>query len=108
MREFILKYWVQWGMALFASCLAAMGKHFQSKQKQQQLRTEAVERGVRAMLRSEITNTYYRAQDRDYTTTYEHDNMEELYRSYEALGGNGTGHKLYEDYQDIEIRNTLK
>ena len=46
--------------------------------------------------------------DRGYVTVSELDDLEHLYSGYSALGGNGTGTKLYEDCKNLPIKSEFE
>lgn len=54
--------------------------------------------GVRALLRAEIIRTYNKYHDNlKYCPIYVKQSIEDIYKQYHALKGNGVGTKLYEE-----------
>ena len=54
--------------------------------------------GVRALLRAEIIRVYNKYHDDlHYCPIYVKQSLEDVYKQYHALHGNGVGTKLYED-----------
>lgn len=50
---------------------------------------------------------YANAEDtlrKGFTTVAEVEDLENLYKAYKSLGGNGTGEKLYKDSMDLPVR----
>ena len=58
----------------------------------------------RALLHHEIFQTARQALEKGYISEYELENLDELYKPYKAIGGNGTAEKLYNDCKDLPIR----
>lgn len=93
MWEFIIQYWAEWAFGLLsAAVVAAAVKH------------KALLDGVLAILHDRIYQAcqFYLAQG--YVDMAGLKNVEYLYRSYHALGGNGTGTELYNRVKALPIR----
>lgn len=86
MLAFFTKYFIEFLGGLIIAVLSYFLKRISAKVK----RLELVENGMQALLRDRIIQAYNKCVDRGYCTIYERDNMEKLYASYHALGGNGT------------------
>jgi hypothetical protein len=105
MWEIIWKYWIQWACGLGAAVLCAGWKALYRRQKQTDLRQQATEQGIRALLRDRIVQAYYHYAERGWITLHGLENVETLYREYHALGGNGTVTKLVEALRALEVRD---
>lgn len=105
MLDTILKYWVQWLCGLGAAALSAGLRLLYRRQKRADLRQQATERGIQALLRDRIVQSYYHNAERGWITLHGLENVEALYREYHALGGNGTVTKLVEDLRELEVRD---
>lgn len=105
MLDTILKYWVQWVCGLGAAVLSAGMRLLYRRQKQSDLRQQATERGIQALLRDRIVQAYYHYSERNWITLHGLENVEALYREYHALGGNGTVTKLVEALRELEVRD---
>lgn len=46
-------------------------------------------KAIRALIKDRITNVYYVSMEKKYCRVYARENMEDMYKQYEALGGNG-------------------
>lgn len=58
--------------------------------------------GVRALLRAEIIRVYNKYHDDlKYCPIYVKQSMEDIYKQYHALKGNGVGTKLYEEIMEL-------
>lgn len=93
--EQIIKYvaenWVGW---LFAAMVPALGYVY--------AKTIAIRAGLRALLRDRILQAYnHYHEDKGYCPIYALENVEEMYKQYHALGGNGTITKLVEELKEL-------
>lgn len=57
---------------------------------------EALTNGVRAELKLSLLKSFGRYQKLKYVPVVEVDSIKDIYESYHALGGNGTGTSIYE------------
>ena len=64
-------------------------------------RQDAVGLGVQALLRDRIIQAYNHYTEKGCCPIYALENVEELYRQYHALGGNGTITKLYDQIREL-------
>ena len=64
-------------------------------------RLNATEKGVQALLRSQIISLYNKYIDKGYMPIYERENLEHLYTEYKALGGNGVIEHLKEKLDSL-------
>ena len=63
---------------------------------------KATRNGVRALLRAEIIRLYNKYHDDlGYCPIYVRQSLEDAYKEYHALKGNGVGTKLYEDLMKL-------
>ena len=95
--NFIITYWLQIIFGAIVTGLSLIMKNFNNKLK----RTQATERGVQALLRSEIIKTYNKAMDKGYLEIYERENIQHLFEEYKSLGGNGVVKGLGEKIFDL-------
>lgn len=64
---------------------------------------EAIREGMRCILRSEITRTYYRHHDDRRLKEYEYKNLSQCYKAYKALKGNSFIDHIHAEMQEWEI-----
>ena len=58
--------------------------------------------GIRALLRAEIIRVYNKYHDdKKYCPIYVKQSIEDIYKQYHALKGNGVGTKLYEEIMKL-------
>lgn len=100
MTEFILKYWLECIFGLVTAGLGWAYKKLAKKVKE----NEAIKDGMLAILHDRLfqAGRYYISQG--HITLDELKNIEYLYRSYHALGGNGTGTEIWERIKDLPLK----
>lgn len=62
---------------------------------------------VRSMLRSDITNYYYRAMERGYILRWEKENVSYLHSSYKKLNGNSYVDIIMIDIEELPVKNEI-
>ena len=91
--KYIAENWVGW---LFAAMVPALGYGY--------AKIIAIRAGLRALLRDRILQAYnHYHEDKEYCPIYALENVEEMYKQYHALGGNGTITKLVEELKELPI-----
>ena len=107
MWEWILKYWLQELFvivtAVFSAAYASLAKKFKAEKK----KNEAIENGLRGILRIQILDTYARcvANGKKISISRK-DAIVNIYQSYVALGSDNvddTVKALYEELVHMEI-----
>ena len=71
------------------------GVFYQQKIKKEQVKTQAINAAVLALLHDRLYQACQFYLKRGYCTVGDRDNLEYMFRPYKALGGNGTGEELY-------------
>lgn len=104
MPEWIVKYWAEWLFGIVAAALAVAYKRLAGKVKAQQDERKALKEGVLAILHDRLYQScrYYIKQG--WVDVEGLKNIEYLYKSYHALGGNGTGTELYNRVKALPIK----
>lgn len=105
MLDWIIRYWVQWLFGLICAALLAGYRRLAKRVKEQEEERKAIKAGLLAILhdRPYAECSRYIAQGSIDTDGLR--NLEYLYRSYHALGGNGTGTELYNRAKALQIKN---
>lgn len=98
MLDWIIKYWVQWLFGLICAALLAGYRRLAK-------RVKAQEEERKAILHDRLYAECSRCLAQGSIDTDAMRNLEYLYRSYHALGGNGTGTELYNRAKALPIRN---
>ena len=60
-------------------------------------KNKAIEEGLVALLRNELVRRYREYEQKGEVSILDKENMEEMFKQYENLGGNGTVKKLMEE-----------
>lgn len=105
MWEFIAKYWLE---CLFGAITAGIGivlKRISTKLEAERKRNEAIENGVKDILRIQILDTYDRCKPAGVISVARKDAIDSAYRSYHALGGNGTITRVHEEIMAMDIKS---
>lgn len=96
MWEWLAKYWLE---ALFGAVIAAGGALL----KRTITRQKAIENGVQDLLRLEILDNYERSKQEGKISVARKDAIDSAYKSYHALGGNGTITRVHEEIMEMPI-----
>lgn len=101
MLDFILRYWVEFLFGIVAALLTAWYRRLSTRIRKQVQKQDAVGLGVQALLRDRIIQAYNHYSEKGYCPIYGMENVQEMYRQYHALGGNGTITELVERLKDM-------
>jgi len=103
MWEWICKYWLE---ALFGLVLTGIGiaqRKLSKRMKDEKNRNQAIENGVRDMLRLTILDNYERCKTAGKISVSRKDAIDSAYKSYHALGGNGTITQIHNEIMEMPI-----
>lgn len=101
MLDWIIRYWVQWLFGLIGAALLAGYRRLVKQEKER----KAIKAGLLAILHDRLYAECSRYIAQGSIDTDGLRNMDYLYRSYHALGGNGTGTELYNRAKALPIKN---
>lgn len=62
---------------------------------------QAMYDGMRTLLKDLITDVYYESKGKGYCRLYKRDNLEDAYKHYKALGGNGVITDLHDKIMQL-------
>lgn len=85
------------GSGILASCF----KYFYSRLKENDRKTESVQLGVQALLRSKMIDEYNKWSERGYAPIYARENFQNMYNQYHNLGMNGVMDDLLEKFKEL-------
>lgn len=104
MIDFLLKYWVEFGLGLVATAITAGFKLIHSRMKLWKSQQDVERKAIIAMLHNDLYSQFrYHLEMQEITET-DLQNIEQLYTAYHELGGNGTGTELYERVKDLPLK----
>ena len=94
MWDFIIQYWAEWAFGLLGTAVIAVA-----------IKYKALLDGVLAILHDRIYQACQHYIQQGYIDMAGLKNLEYLYRSYHALGGNGTGTELFNRAKALPIHD---
>ena len=103
MWEFVAKYWIEFLFGLIVAALSAGYAKISKRLKDEKKRNEAIENGVRDILRMQILDTYDRCKAAGSISVSRKDAIDSAYTSYHALGGNGTITQVHNELMAMQI-----
>lgn len=103
MWEFIVKYWLEFVFGLIIAALSAGYARISKRLKEERIRNQAIENGVRDILRMQILDTYEKCKVAGVITVSRKDAIDSAYNSYHALGGNGTITQVHNELMSMPI-----
>lgn len=104
MIDFIIKYWIELILTLITSGSAWILKKVYADFKSERTEQNILKSGMVALLHDSLFRNCEQYIKRGEITVNELENLETLYASYHALGGNGTGTALYEKCKLLGIK----
>lgn len=105
MWEFIAKYWLECAFGLITAGIGIVLKRISTKLETERKRNEAIENGVKDILRIQILDTYDRCKQAGVISVARKDAINSAYESYHALGGNGTITQVHNEIMLMQIQN---
>lgn len=103
MWEWLVKYWLEVLFGLVVTGIGIVQRRLSKRMKEERKRNEAIENGVRDMLRLTILDNYERCKSAGIISVARKDAVDSAYQSYHALGGNGTITKVHAEIMDMPI-----
>ena len=103
MWEWIAKYWLE---VLFGLVTAGVGialRRISKALQKEKVRNQAIEDGVRDILRMQILDTYEKCTLAGKISVSRKDAIDSAYKSYHALGGNGTITQVHNEIMEMPI-----
>lgn len=90
--EFLQQHWLQ-----VINFFVELGfiKVFWNVYKDRKKRSNAMNNGMRSILRAEIKNICIKAEEKGYLPVYAVESLNDMFSAYSALGGNGAIKELY-------------
>ena len=96
-------WWLTWALGIIGTGIIAGFRVLYKRQKAADARQTALESGMQAILRDRILTSYYHYHEKGKITLHGLENVEAMYASYHALGGNGTMTQLVKVLRELEV-----
>ena len=93
-----------WILTVVCTILAFTVKRLTNKIKCFDVQWNAMHEGTKAMLRSNIINEYEKYKSRGGVPIYARENIEDLYKHYKVLGGNGVIDGLIKELGELPTK----
>lgn len=105
MWDFIVKYWLEVLFGIVVAGLSAMYAKLSKRLQAERDKNQAIENGLRDILRLQILDTYEKCVQEDRTISVSRkDAIDSAYHSYHALGGNGTITQVHTEIMQMSIK----
>lgn len=101
MTQWLAKYWLEAIFGLLISGLGVAVKWLHKKSKTEAQRQDAIEKGLQALLRSQMINDYNHYKEKEYAPIYAKDNFENVWKQYHNLGVNGVMDSIHEEFMSL-------
>ena len=103
MWEWLVKYWLEVLFGLVTTGVGIALRRISKALQKEKLRNQAIEDGVRDILRMQILDTYERCTQAGKISVSRKDAIDSAYKSYHALGGNGTITQVHNEIMEMPI-----
>jgi hypothetical protein len=102
MWDFIVRYWMEFAFGLVTAILSAAYAHLAKRFKAEKKKNEAIENGLRGILRIQILDTYDKCvADGNRISVSRKDAVVSIYNSYIALGNGESDDTINDLYTQI-------
>lgn len=105
MLEWICKYWLEVLFGLVVTGVGIVQRNISKRLKEEKARSKAIEDGLRDVLRLQILDNYEKAKQTGSISVSRKDAIDSAYRSYHALGGNGTITQIHNEIMEMPIND---
>ena len=103
MIDYVVRYWIEALFTLIVAFFTYKARFYWCKIKGQETEQHLLKEGILALLHDRIYSECMKMLSEQEISLTEFQNIEMLYRSYHALGGNGTGTELFHRVQQLKI-----
>ena len=103
MLEFIAKYWLEVLFGAVSTGVSVALRNVNKRLKEERERNQAIENGLRDVLRLQILDNYEKAKSDGKISVSRKDAIDSAYKSYHALGGNGTVTQIHNEIMEMPI-----
>ena len=103
MWEFLVKYWLEVLFGCITTGVSIALRRISKKLEKERIRSQAIEDGVRDVLRLQILDVYEKCKQEGKISVSRKDAIDSAYSSYHALGGNGTITQVHNEIMEMPI-----
>lgn len=100
----ILSWLIPAALGALVGVLSTKLKKNKEKEKAIEIKQKALEEGVQALLRNELVRRYREYEVKGELSILDKENIEEMFKQYEKLGGNGTVKQLMEELMHLPTK----
>lgn len=104
MLEQIIVYIITTILGIALGVVSSKLKKTREKDEKEKKKDEAIELGVQALLRNEIIRRYREFETKGEISILDQENLDEMYKQYQNLGGNGTVKKMMNDLYELKTK----
>lgn len=104
MLEQIIVYIITTILGIALGVVSSRLKKTREKDEIEKKKDEAIELGVQALLRNEIIRRYREFEIKGEISILDQENLDEMYKQYQNLGGNGTVKKMMNDLYELKTK----
>ena len=101
MTQWLAKYWLETLFGLIVTGLGVAVKWLHKKSKTEAQRQGAIEKGLQALLRSQMINDYNHYKEKGFAPIYAKENFENVWKQYHNLGVNGVMDSIHEEFMTL-------
>ncbi len=92
--QYISANWTEWLFAAISALLGLGYRQILKRQKEESIKSKALQEGMQALLRDRIIQAYNHYNDKQFCPIYGKENVKRMYDAYHALGGNDVATQL--------------
>lgn len=100
MISFIIKYWIEFLFGIVTSLIMVKFKNFKDDYEM----IKETKNSICILIKNEIIIEYYDIQYKKYVTIYDKEIINDLYKEYKNLGGNGFVENLIKDINSVPVK----
>ncbi len=106
--DFIAKYWIEAAFGAIVAILTWLCKKLADRVKYEKQKYEALEKGLMALLRERIVQSYHWHMGHGWIETDDLAAFLDLCDQHHNLGGNGTAARLRADVEKLPVKDAVK
>ncbi len=99
-----MDFWLSVALFVVTGLLGFFGGKLQKQIRKEMGEDRAIKNGMLALLRTHIIEIWDKCTERGFVHIHTMESVDEMYKQYHELGGNGTVTKLVEDLKKLDVR----